>query len=332
MTPLLFKGLLVLACLAVSALSSLAETSFLSLSRLQLGRLEKVFPGRLSFWIEDPDRALAVIVLINNLVNVGIGFLAVSAALDAEIAWGIPFRWGDILFPTAAAAAVVLFSEILPKVTARLASERIALFLAPLLRSVTRVLSPLVQGLVDGTGALLEKISDRVKAEGPWDPHVIREMLETTPLSRTARSVVKGLLEFDRRPLEAVMVQRQEIFAVDISFPRKEVVRRVAASGYSRVPVHRGSLDRVLGVLYTKDLLTAARESGLIVLEDLIRPVLRVSGETPLPVILRRFREGKLHMALVVDRSDRVRGLVTLQDLLEAIVGPVAEESVLKKL
>lgn len=331
MSPLLFKLLLVGLGLVVSALFSLAETSFLSLSRVQLSRLEKVRPGRLAFWIDDPDRALAVILLGNNLVNVGIGFLATALALDAR-AWGLPFRWGNLLFPAAAAALVVVFGEIIPKVAARLASEAIALSLAPLFHVIAGVLGPLVQGLVDGTGHLLEKISARVKAEGPWDPHVIRGMLETTSLSRAARSVVTGLLDFGRRPLGSVMVPRAEVFSVDLSLPREEAVRRILASGYSRVPVHRGSLDWSGGVLYAKDLLAAARESELIVLDDLVRPLPRVPGDTPLPDILRRFREGRLHMVLVTDRSGRVQGLVTLQDLLEAIVGPVAEEPALKSL
>jgi CBS domain containing-hemolysin-like protein len=326
------KLVLVGAGLAVSALFSLAETSFLSLSRAQLGRLEKVLPGRLRFWMEDPDRALAVILLGNNLVNVGIGFLATALALDARTEWGLPFRWGNLLFPAAAGALVVLFGEILPKVAARLASERIALILAPFFRVLTGLFGPLVQFLVDGAGHLLEKLSDRVRTEGPWDPHVMRGILESTPISGAARSLAAGALSFSRRPVEEVMVPREEVFSVDIGLPREEAIRRVLASGYSRVPVHRGSLDAAGAAIYAKDLLTARRESDLLVLEDLVRPLPRVEHGTPLLSILRRFREGRFHMALVTDGGGRVKGLVTLQDILEAIVGPVAEEPVLKDL
>jgi CBS domain containing-hemolysin-like protein len=329
---LAFKGLLFAACLLISALSSLAETSFMSLSRLQLSRLEKVRPGRLSFWALDPDLALAVILLVNNLVNVGSGFLAAAIALDAWDAWRIPSHWGSVLFPMAAAVTVIVFGEIVPKVAARLASERIALFLAPGLRFLIRFLGPTVNGLVEATGALLERMSERVKTEGRWDPHAIRGLLETTSLSWTARSVVTGLLDFGKRPVSSIMAPLEEVFSVYAGLPRKELLRRVAASGYSRVPVHTGTLDRALGVLYAKDLLAASRESDLIVVADLIRPIHRVSGDAPLSEILRLFREGHLHMALVTDRAGRVRGLVTLQDLLEAIVGPVAEEPALKEL
>ena len=123
------------------------------------------------------------------------------AALEAEVRWGLPFPWGDLLFPAAAAAAVIVLAEIIPKVAARLASERIALALAPVLSGATRFFGPLVRGLVDGTGKFVERLSSRVKAEGSWDPHVIRQMLETTSLSRATRSVVTGLLDFDRRLL-----------------------------------------------------------------------------------------------------------------------------------
>jgi CBS domain containing-hemolysin-like protein len=327
MPALLF--LFVLA-LVVSAFTSLIETSFLSLSRIQLTRLAKVHPGRLTFWSDDPDRALAAILLVNNLVNVGIGFLMTALALRADAAWGIPLRWGGVLFPSVGATAVIIFGEIVPKVAARLHAEPIALALAPLLRAATVALSPLVRGLVDGTQSLVEKMSSRVKAEGTWDRHMIRDMLRTSPLSRSARSVAEGLLDFDRRTLEEIMIPRGEIFSVDLSRPKAEVIRATMMSEYSRVPVHRGSLDRTVGVLYAKDLLAAARESDLIVLDDLIRPLPIVTAETPLPGILRRFREGRLHMALVVDRQNRVTGLVTLQMLLEAIVGPVADEPELK--
>jgi CBS domain containing-hemolysin-like protein len=293
--------------------------------------LEKVRPGRLAFWADDPDGALAVILLGNNLVNVGVGFLATALAMDAR-AWGLPIRWGNLLFPGAAAVLVIVFGEIIPKVAARFASEKLALTLAPLFQVITISLSPLVQGLADATGRLADRLSGRIKAAGSWDPHVIRQMLETSTLSRAARSVVTGLLDFGGRSLVGIMIPREEVFSIDLSLPREEVVRRVIRSGYSRVPVHRGGLDAASGALFAKDLLAAARESELLVLDDLVRPLPRVPVATPLPEILRRFREGRFHMALVVDAGGRVRGLVTLQDLLEAIVGPVAEEPSLKSL
>ena len=106
MTPLLVKLALGAGALAVSALMALMETAFLSLSRLQLARLQRARPGRLAFWVEDPDRALAVILLVNNLLNVGIGFLATAFAADAQALWGVPLHWGHLVFPGAAVVAV----------------------------------------------------------------------------------------------------------------------------------------------------------------------------------------------------------------------------------
>jgi CBS domain containing-hemolysin-like protein len=123
------------------------------------------------------------------------------------------------------------------------------------------------------------------------------------------------------------MIPREEIFAMDLAVPRKEFVERVLSSGYSRVPVYRGTLDKIEGIVYSKDLLTYWRSEALIVLEDTIRPVLRIPVDTSLGHIMRVFRQGHHHMALVTDKSHRVQGLLTLQDALEAIVGETAEEA-----
>jgi putative hemolysin len=331
-TDFLLKTALVFLTILLSAYASLAETAFMSLSRLQLARLRKAWPGRLAFWEEDPDQTLAAVLLANNLINVGLGVLAVDMAMDAQALWGLPFRWGGWLFPAVMAAGVIVIGEILPKVLARLAPEAWALRLAPSLRIVVRALGPLVQGLSSATGEALARLSRRVAAErAQWSEPVIRTLLAGSPLTPSLRSMLGNLLDFGRRPVSEVMVPREEIAAVDASLPRAEIIARVLASGYSRVPVYRGSLDKVVGILYAKDLLVFWRSQELLVLEDLFRPVQRVPSSMPLGRLLRDFRAGRNHLALAVDGAGRVQGLVTMQDALEAIAGEVAEEPDLKQ-
>jgi CBS domain containing-hemolysin-like protein len=133
-------------------------------------------------------------------------------------------------------------------------------------------------------------------------------------------------MTFAQTPVSAVMTPRAEIVAVNLSAGRGPAVHRIVASGYSRVPVHRGSLDAVDGMVYSKDLLAPWRSEALIVLDDLIRPLPRVRPDTPLGALLRDFRQGHHHMALVAEAGGKVLGLVTLQDTLEAIVGDIARE------
>lgn len=327
MTLFFIKLGLFAAILSLSAAFSLAETAFLSLSRLQLARLTRLRPGRLDFWISDPDRGLAALLLMNNLANAALGVLSISLALDAVDVLGLPFSRGGVAFPTAAAGLVILLGELAPKVAARSRPDAIALFLAPFAEFFSRRIGPIMKGVLAGTGRLLSTISRTVRTEhAQWDPAVLHRFLEKSQVENSLRRVLQNLVGFGHTPVTAVMVPRDAITAVDLLWGRETVVSRVLASGYSRVPVHRGSLDGVHGMVYAKDLLAAVRGGALIAVDDLVRPLPRVPEETTLAEILRDFRQGHHHMALVVDGRGRVKGLITLQDALEAIVGDIAQE------
>ncbi|MBI4396220.1 MAG: CBS domain-containing protein, partial [Elusimicrobia bacterium] len=225
------------------------------------------------------------------------------------------------------ALLVILLGEIVPKVVARKKTEPIALFLAAPVRVLTNVFGPALEGLLSRIEVLLSWLSRRVKAERTqWNAPLIRSLLDVSSLAPPLRSVLNNILDFGNLPVSKVAVPKQAIFAMDLALSKKEFIDRVLSSGYSRVPVYRGSLDNVVGVIYSKDLLTFWRRESLFVWEDLIRPALRVSMTTPLADILREFRKGRHHLAIVFDPNGRVNGLLTLQDTLEAIVGKMGEE------
>jgi CBS domain containing-hemolysin-like protein len=326
-TLLFVKGGCALFLLVLSAGFSLAETSFMSLSRLQLARLARARPGRLDFWQKDPDRALAVLLLMNNVVNAGLAVLSVSIALDAAAFLHFPFRWGRGLFPVASGILLLVFGEVGPKVAARARSESLALALAPAVKAMTDVLGPLMHGLLEGVGGLLSWLSRTVRTDrAQWDQDVIRALLDHAPLGSPLRRVLKNVVGFAHTPVSAVMVPRLEIAAVDLRAGFDAVIARILSSGYSRLPVHRGSIDAIEGMVYSKDLLAQLRSGPLIALEDLVRPLPCVPPDAPLARLLREFRAGHHHMALVAEPGGKVLGLVTLQDTLEAIVGEIAQE------
>lgn len=327
MTVLFVKGLVALALFLLSAGFSLAETAFMSLSRLQLARLSRARPGRLDFWQKDPERALVVLLLLNNLANAGLAVLSVSMALDASSILSIPFHVGQVLFPVVGGALLILFCEVVPKVVARAYPEPLAVALAPTVRVLTDIFGPLMEGLLQRVGGLLSWLSKTVRTErAQWNQDVIRALLDNAPLGYPLRQVLKNVVGFAQTPVSAILVPRAEIAAVDLREGIDAVIRRILTSGYSRLPVHRGSIDSIEGMVYSKDLLAALRSGPLIALEDLIRPLPRVSVDASVARLLRDFREGHHHMALVVDRAGKVLGLVTLQDTLEAIVGDIAQE------
>lgn len=327
MSEFLFKLFAAAAILVVSALFSLAETAFMSLSRLQLDRLDKHRPGKLDFWRRDPDRALAALLLMNNVANAGLGVLSVSLALDAVAFLGIPFAQGRVLFPAFTALLVILLGEVAPKVAARARPEPLALALAPMTRFLTERFGPLMDFLLRRTGRALSFLSRTVRTEkGQWDSAILRHLLEKASVDRPFKRVLENLVEFGHRPVTSVMIPRADIQAVDLRLDRTALIDKVLASGHSRLPAHRGSLDALQGLIYAKDLLAERRSAALIATDDLIRPLPRVAPEMSLAELLREFRKGHHHMALVVDRLGAVLGLVTLQDALEAIVGDIARE------
>lgn len=327
MTLFLLKGVGALALFILSAGFSLAETAFMSLSRLQLVRLARARPGRVEFWQSDPERALAVLLLMNNLVNAGLAVLSVSMALDAAVVFHFPFHYGQVVFPLTGGLFLILFCEVGPKVMARAYSEPLAVALAPTVRVLTDIFGPLMEGLLQRVGGLLSWLSKTVRTErAQWNQDVIRALLDNAALGHPLRQVLKNLVGFAQTPVSTILVPRAEIAAVDLREGIDAVIRRILTSGYSRLPVHHGSIDSIEGMVYSKDLLAALRSGPLIALEDLIRPLPRVSADAPLARLLRDFREGHHHMALVADRNGKVLGLVTLQDTLEAIVGDIAQE------
>lgn len=311
-----------IALLGASGALSAMETAFMSLSRVQLARLEKTNPGRLTFWREDPDGALTVILLGNNVVNAALGVwsaswaarLAESGGMTLSVAVGIMAFFVGLL--------VVVLGEVVPKALAIHHGESWALLWAPLLRLLTIGLEPLHRHVVDAMGVALSRISHRVhRGRAQWNAPVIKALLESAPLAPPLRKVVNNILDLGHQPVIRVMVPRLEIFTVDLRRPAEEVMRGVLGSGYSRVPAHRGSLDSVEGILYAKDFLAYQRAPSLFVMADLLRPILRVPDTTRLADLLAEFRQGHHHLALVCDRQGRIQGLVTLDDVLQALVG-----------
>ena len=145
------------------------------------------------------------------------------------------------------------------------------------------------------------------------------------PADRTSE-LIHRVLEFREKVARDIMVPRTEVLALDVETPVPEIVRRLAEEGHSRVPVYQGSLDRVLGILHARDLVPLLAHPELIVLRDLVRPPTFVPWSTPVQVLLRSMQRKHQHMMIVVDEYGGVMGVVTLEDVLEEIVGEIRDE------
>jgi CBS domain containing-hemolysin-like protein len=152
----------------------------------------------------------------------------------------------------------------------------------------------------------------------------------TSPLPSDSRKLVNNIMDFAESKISQVMAALAEIFAVDIALPKKEIINRIIESGYSRVPVYKDNINNIIGIIYAKDLAIAWRNSNVISLEDLIRPAYYVPENANISDMLKEFKTGNRHIAIVVDEFGSTVGIASIEDLLEELVGEVFDEYDLK--
>jgi CBS domain containing-hemolysin-like protein len=158
----------------------------------------------------------------------------------------------------------------------------------------------------------------------------LKQVLEASTISgainKTEHELIKSILEFTDTTVKEIMVPRPDIVALDISMPREVLVRKVIDEGYSRLPVYRENIDNIIGIIYSKDLLSLLEHRDLILLQDIIRPVFFVPESKKISQLLREFQQRKAHLAVVTDENGGTEGIVTMEDIVEEIVGEIHDE------
>jgi CBS domain containing-hemolysin-like protein len=222
-----------------------------------------------------------------------------------------------------------VFAEITPKTAAILQTDRYALALAPFTVAVTRVFGPVSQALVKLANVVMP---GKGIPEGPFvTEHEIKALAEVASeeavIEEEEKDLIHSIFEFGDTIVREVMVPRPDVVAVDFRKPLRAVQDLVLRHGYSRIPVYREDLDRTEGIIYAKDMLKALHQGRQnLPLLDLSRPVHFVPESKRVAELLREMQEQKFHIALVTDEYGSVSGLVTLEDLLEELVGEIADE------
>ena len=156
--------------------------------------------------------------------------------------------------------------------------------------------------------------------------HVIDAGTESGVLDKTEHELIKSILEFSDITAKEIMVPRPDVIALDINMPRELLMRRVIDEGYSRMPVFDKNIDSIIGVVYTKDLLSLLEHRDLIILQDILRPPFFVPESKKISQLLREFQQNKVHLAVVIDEHGGTEGIVTMEDIIEEIVGEILDE------
>lgn len=332
-TELILTIIGVVVLLVMSGLFSGTETALTAASRARMHQLERKGNRRarlVNSLIRRRERLLGSILLGNNLVNI----LASSLATSALIAL---FGKAGVAYATMGMTVLVLiFAEVLPKTYALQRSDRAALALAPLIQPFVFLFSPvvtLVQIIVAGTLRLFG-----IRLDSNVDTIAVADELRGTlalhsqegGIVKSDRDMLDGILDLADVDVSAIMIHRRHTVMIEANQRTSQIVNEMLQSGFSRVPLYDDDVENIVGILHTKDLLRAVAEHrGSIDDIDLL-PLLRepwyVPDTTTLIEQLNSFQARREHFALVVDEYGALMGLVTLEDILEEIVGEIADE------
>jgi putative hemolysin len=248
---------------------------------------------------------------------------------------GVPERAAGPLALAAVILAITYLSlvvgELVPKALALRDPERAASLVAPVIASVSRASSVLVRALTASTTAVLRVLGLGAVTESPFVSeeevrYLVREGVAKGIFEKVEAELVQRVFEFADTTVREVMVPRPNIRGLEVATPPSEVLRAASEVGHSRVPVYRGSIENPAGVLLMKDLIRAVAAGGAPVLAELARPALFVPESARVSALLREFQRSRQNLALVVDEYGLVVGLVTIEDVLEEIVGEIRDE------
>ena len=312
---------IIVALLCVSALASGSETSFFSLSPAQLESIRSKDSARSKAalrLLDEQDYLLATILVLNNLINICIVILC-NNFIDGLIEF-YSAGWEFAIKTVLVTFLLLLFGEIMPKVFANYNPERFAMLIAVPLLGVRKLFTPLTFILVKYSEGLAEKRGHRTDISVDELSDAL-EMTEQT--DQEERQMLSGIVQLANSEVRDVMHPRLDIAALNIEESYSKVKELIIGSGYSRIPVYRDTLDNIEGVLYVKDLIPHISRGDDFEWSTLLRPACFTPEHNKLGDMLEEFRSRKVHVAIVVDEYGSTVGLVTLEDILEEIVGEI---------
>jgi Mg2+/Co2+ transporter CorB len=325
---------IVFGLLAISALFSAAETALTGASRARMHQLERDgdrAARRVNRLLGDRETMIGAVLLGNNLINI------LSSALATEVLTkAIPGALGVAVATGVMTVLVLVFAEVLPKTLAILRSDDVARFLSGPTELVVRVFGPIIftiQWVVRKTlglfgvrlGMEMDVLAAHEEIRGAVEYHHAEGLVETHD-----RWMLGGVLDLAEMDVSEVMVHRKEIATLDVEQGPREILEAVLDSGHSRVPIYRDDAENIIGVLHAKDLLQAITDADgkidAVEVASIIREPWFIPETTSLKDQLAAFLKRRSHFALVVDEYGALQGLVTLEDILEEIVGEIEDE------
>ena len=315
-------------CLCLSAFCSASEMSFSSCSTMRLENARDAGSKRAKtavYITEHFDDALSAILIGNNLANIGASSLASIAVI---LIAGDGYAWVATVVLT---VLVIIFGETMPKITAKQNANRVALKNAYIVRAMMVVFYPLVWVVV----MLIKLITLGMKGETGDSPdeavEELQSIIETAEdedvLDEDQSELVHAAIDFSETSASEVMTARVDVQAIDIEDDWEDILAIIEDAPFTRLPVYEGSIDNIIGILYLNHFLKALADNGYADIRKLLMPPCYVYKTMKLPAVLSQLRKAKQHLAVVTDEYGGTAGVVSMEDVLEQIVGDIWDES-----
>jgi len=276
--------------------------------------------------LEAPEKFFGTIVVANNIVN---SFIA--CIITAIIISFIGENTKSILLATLASAFLVIVFEVAAKTLSAGSPVRIALALARMVKALIFIFSPAVKVLSIITNFIVNLLGGKTRGKASLVVEdeikaLIRIGEEESPKHKDKYKMLSKVFEFSNTLVKTVMIPKDKMVLIDIGADIDSILDKVLESGYSRLPVYKDKPDNIIGVINMKDLLNLSVNRDLVILQDIIYPPIFVHDSKNITELLKEFQKGHTHLAIVTDPHGKLQGLVTLEDLLEEIVGEIQDE------
>jgi Mg2+/Co2+ transporter CorB len=332
--PLYVAAPAVLFCLLVAAYLSAAETAITGASRPRMHRLAQQGNKRaatVNGLLDRKDEVVSAILLGNNVVNI------FSASLTTAVLTALFGAAGIVYATVAIGVMVVIFAEVMPKTWALLRADRVALMLAPSIAVTMTLLGPLARGVASVSRFFLNLMGMRVDklAEAEEHADLLRGAIElhghgqADEAAPAEKAMLRSVLDLGDRTVADVMTHRGSVALIDADQPMAAIVNQVLEAPYTRIPVYRTEPDNIIGVVHAKDLFRAVKAAGgpeTVRIEEIMTASWFIPESTTLFDQLQAFRARHEHFAIVVDEYGALRGIVTLEDIIEEITGDIEDE------
>lgn len=324
----MWKTILLIMCLFLSAIFSASETALMSLSKIRVKQMvenKEKGADRINKLLSDPSKLLSAILIGNNVVNIGASALLTSLAIDLYGSTGVGIATGVMTL------LILIFGEITPKSLAAQNSEKLSLKLSGFIQFVITIFTPVIFVLTRITNFLIKLMGGDVNKHQPFITQeelkaIVNVSHKEGVLEGEEKEMIYNVFDFKDSQAKDVMIPRTDMIAIDINLPYKDIINIFKQEQYSRIPVYEDTIDNIIGILYVKDLLFLQSNKEEFDLKKYLREPHFTYEFKLTKQLFEEMRTNRIHMAIVLDEYGGTEGLVTIEDLIEEIVGEIEDE------